>query len=55
MNDFAALFTEKSDGWNLLVLLWGTITISQLFWAHSYSNVSVLPFKGVHNYQDMLL
>ena len=27
MNDFAALYTDKSNSWNLLVRLWGTITV----------------------------
>ena len=39
MNAFAAFFTDKSNGRNLR--LWGTITTSQLFSAHSFFNVSL--------------
>lgn len=31
MDDFAALLTDKSKGWNLLVRLWVAITTLQLF------------------------
>ena len=41
MNDIAALFTDKSKGWNLLVRLWDTITISQLFSPYSSLKVSL--------------
>ena len=41
MNDLTGFFTDKSNGWNLLVRLWGTITSSQLFSAHSFFNVSL--------------
>ena len=41
MNDFAALFTDKSSVWNLLVRLWGTITTWQLFSTLSFFNVSL--------------
>ena len=39
MNDFIVLFTNKSNGQDLLVRLRGTTTTSQLFSAHSFFNV----------------
>ena len=53
MNDFAALFTDKSNGWKLLVRLKGTITTSQLFAAQFLQCIIVFPFKGVHVDQGM--
>ena len=55
MNDFAALFTDKSNGWNLLVRLLGTPRHHSYFQHTASSCIIVLPFKSVHNYQGMLL
>ena len=43
MNLFAAWFTLISTGWNLLIRLWGTRTISQLFFVLSRF-ISSLPW-----------